>query len=208
MNQVRCEHDSQGSICEIGYSIILASQKYKAKNSIPGFLTELSSHTNYKTRETYPITSSFSGEINLMGSGSLVRIVPLCSLLLLLLFPVIHGWGIEGHTTVCRIAQVLNCPFLILSFHPFFSSVWLQRANSIINLLVLLPYIQSRLSDAAADAVKQLLPKYAENDLGTVCIWADRVKFRYHWSSALHYIDTPDNLCTYQYNSKPILHEH
>ncbi|KAK9934731.1 hypothetical protein M0R45_021865 [Rubus argutus] len=98
-----------------------------------------------------------------MKSGSRVQTFPLCSLLLVLLFPVIHGWGNEGHTTVCRIAQ-------------------------------------SRLSEAAADAVKQLLPKYAENDLGSVCIWADHVKFRYHWSSALHYIDTPDNLCTYQYD--------
>ncbi|KAH9746796.1 Endonuclease 2 [Citrus sinensis] len=59
---------------------------------------------------------------------------------------------------------------------------------------------QSRLSEAAADAVKQLLPESADNDLGSVCTWADHVKFHYHWSSALHFIDTPDNLCTYQYN--------
>ncbi|KAJ9163336.1 hypothetical protein P3X46_023014 [Hevea brasiliensis] len=59
---------------------------------------------------------------------------------------------------------------------------------------------QSRLSEAAADALKQLLPESAENDLARVCSWADNVKFRYHWSSALHYIDTPDSLCTYQYN--------
>ncbi|KAL7149369.1 hypothetical protein ABFS83_05G035700 [Erythranthe nasuta] len=58
---------------------------------------------------------------------------------------------------------------------------------------------QQRLSNAAANAVSQLLPEYANNDLGSVCSWADRVKFRYHWSSPLHYIDTPDNLCTYQY---------
>ncbi|PIA33281.1 hypothetical protein AQUCO_04100005v1 [Aquilegia coerulea] len=81
----------------------------------------------------------------------------------LILFPVIHGWGEDGHLTVCRIAQ-------------------------------------SRLNDAANSAVKNLLPKYAENDLGSMCSWADRVKFRYHWSSPLHYIDTPDNLCSYQYN--------
>lgn len=62
--------------------------------------------------------------------------------------------------------------------------------------------LQSRLSDAAAEAVKQLLPESADNDLGSVCSWADRVKFHYHWSPALHYIDTPDNLCTYQYNSE------
>ncbi|XP_057988244.1 endonuclease 2 isoform X2 [Hevea brasiliensis] len=53
---------------------------------------------------------------------------------------------------------------------------------------------QSRLSEAAADALKQLLPESAENDLASVCSWADNVKFRYHWSSALHYIDTPDSL--------------
>ncbi|KAG9155071.1 hypothetical protein Leryth_011052 [Lithospermum erythrorhizon] len=82
---------------------------------------------------------------------------------LLFLFPVVHGWGIDGHLTICKIAQ-------------------------------------ARLTEAAGAAVKELLPSSAEGDLGSVCSWADRVKFRYHWSSALHYIDTPDNLCTYQYN--------
>ncbi|CAL1392555.1 unnamed protein product [Linum trigynum] len=75
---------------------------------------------------------------------------------------VVHGWGVDGHFAVCRIAQ-------------------------------------PRLSDAAAAAVKQLLPEDAE-DLASLCSWADKVKFRYKWSSALHYIDTPDNLCTYSYN--------
>ncbi|XP_043715776.1 endonuclease 2 [Telopea speciosissima] len=79
------------------------------------------------------------------------------------LFQLSHGWGIDGHLTICRIAQ-------------------------------------SRLSNAAADAVKQLLPDYAENDLSSLCSWADRVKFRYHWSSSLHFIDTPDKLCNYQYS--------
>lgn len=79
------------------------------------------------------------------------------------MFPVIYGWGIDGHYAVCKIAQPL-------------------------------------LNEAAADAVKQLLPKSADNDSGSMCSWADRVKFRYHWSSPLHYIDTPDSLCTYQYN--------
>ncbi|KAG6479154.1 hypothetical protein ZIOFF_062615 [Zingiber officinale] len=59
---------------------------------------------------------------------------------------------------------------------------------------------QDRLSESAAAAVKELLPAYAENDLSTLCSWADRIKFRYRWSSELHYIDTPDDLCTYNYN--------
>lgn len=46
----------------------------------------------------------------------MVRIFALCSLLLVLHFPVIHGWGIEGHTTVCRIAQVPKSYHFILSF--------------------------------------------------------------------------------------------
>lgn len=59
--------------------------------------------------------------------------------------------------------------------------------------------MQARLSDAAAAAVQKLLPESAENDLSSFCSWADRVRFRYHWSAPLHYIDTPDDLCTYQY---------
>ncbi|XP_030552739.1 endonuclease 2 [Rhodamnia argentea] len=82
--------------------------------------------------------------------------------LALSIFRVAHGWGIDGHYTICKIAQ-------------------------------------SRLTGAAANAVKQLLPESAE-DLASVCSWADRVKFHYHWSSELHFIDTPDNLCNYQYN--------
>ena len=69
------------------------------------------------------------------------------------------------------------------------------------HLLVLFLFGQPRLSEAAANAVKDLLPPYAEDDLGSLCLWADRVKFVFPWSSALHYINTPD-LCTYQYNSK------
>ncbi|CAN4124821.1 unnamed protein product [Withania somnifera] len=87
----------------------------------------------------------------------------LAMVVVLFLLPVVHGWGLDGHYSVCKIAQ-------------------------------------SRLSKAAAEAVEKLLPAYANGDLASVCIWADRVKFHYHWSSALHYIDTPDNLCNYQYN--------
>nr|CAD1842351.1 unnamed protein product [Ananas comosus var. bracteatus] len=47
---------------------------------------------------------------------------------------------------------------------------------------------------------EDLLPAYAENDLSSLCSWADHVKFRYPWSSALHYINTPDDLCTYSYD--------
>ncbi|KAM3203876.1 Endonuclease 5 [Capsicum annuum] len=89
--------------------------------------------------------------------------VLLAMVFVLFLVPVVHGWGLDGHYSVCKIAQ-------------------------------------SRLSKAAAKAVEELLPHSANGDLASVCIWADRVKFRYHWSSPLHYIDTPDKLCTYRYS--------
>lgn len=52
--------------------------------------------------------------------------------------------------------------------------------------------------------MKQLLPDSAEGDLAAVCSWADEVRrnYRYRWSSALHYVDTPDFKCNYDYCSK------
>ncbi|KAK3006106.1 hypothetical protein RJ639_017429 [Escallonia herrerae] len=92
-----------------------------------------------------------------------LRVSALALASFLFVLPAVHSWGVDGHLTICRIAQ-------------------------------------ARLSAAAADAVKKLLPESAENDLGSVCSWADHVKFHYRWSPPLHYIDTPDNLCTYQYD--------
>ncbi|XP_057424619.1 endonuclease 2 [Lotus japonicus] len=87
-----------------------------------------------------------------------IQLVAIVSLMLV--FPNTQGWGEDGHTIVCSIAQ-------------------------------------ARLSNTAAEKVKELLPP--GNDLASMCSWADHVKFYLPWSSALHYIDTPDNLCTYQY---------
>ncbi|KAI4294903.1 hypothetical protein MLD38_040648 [Melastoma candidum] len=55
---------------------------------------------------------------------------------------------------------------------------------------------QSRLSKPASDAVVRLLPRHIGGNFTSLCIWADRVKFRYLWSPSLHFIDTPDHLCT------------
>ncbi|KAK4491680.1 hypothetical protein RD792_002446 [Penstemon davidsonii] len=53
-------------------------------------------------------------------------------------------------------------------------------------------------ADALA-AAKALLPDSAEGDLAAVCSWPDQIRFHYRWSSPLHYIDTPDFRCNYQY---------
>lgn len=58
---------------------------------------------------------------------------------------------------------------------------------------------QGYLKDDALTAVKELLPKSAEGELAEVCSWADEIRFHYRWSSALHYVDTPDFKCNYDY---------
>ncbi|WJX46227.1 Endonuclease 4 [Trifolium repens] len=57
------------------------------------------------------------------------------------------------------------------------------------------------LSEDALFAVNQLLPDSAQGDLAAVCSWPDEIRHNYHyrWSSALHYVDTPDFKCNYQY---------
>lgn len=58
---------------------------------------------------------------------------------------------------------------------------------------------QSRLNKGAAEIVEELLPKSAQNDLGSLCIWADQIKFHYPWSRPLHFINTPD-VCNYKFS--------
>lgn len=60
---------------------------------------------------------------------------------------------------------------------------------------------QSLLEPEAAEAVKNLLPDYANGDLSSLCTWPDQIRhwYRYRWTSPLHFIDTPDEACTYDY---------
>lgn len=63
---------------------------------------------------------------------------------------------------------------------------------------------QGLLTKDATAAVKMLLPDTAEGDLAAVCSWADEIRFYYkwRWSSPLHYVDTPDFKCNYDYSSE------
>ncbi|XP_027367122.1 endonuclease 2-like [Abrus precatorius] len=85
----------------------------------------------------------------------------------------------------------------VVSFMLLFANTrgWGEDGHAIVCRIA-----QSRLSNTAAEAVKKLLPEYAQNDLGSVCSWADRVRFYLQWSAPLHFADTPDNLCNYQYS--------
>ncbi|KAI3832949.1 hypothetical protein MKW98_025833 [Papaver atlanticum] len=61
---------------------------------------------------------------------------------------------------------------------------------------------QSLLEDDAAEAVRSLLPDYVNGDLSALCTWPDQIRhwYKYRWTSSLHFIDTPDNACTFDYS--------
>ncbi|PKU85904.1 Endonuclease 1 [Dendrobium catenatum] len=60
---------------------------------------------------------------------------------------------------------------------------------------------QELLEEDAAEAVKNLLPRYVEGDLSKLCTWPDQIRlwYKYRWSSPLHFIDTPDGDCSFNY---------
>ncbi|XVE61013.1 hypothetical protein DITRI_Ditri06bG0005900 [Diplodiscus trichospermus] len=95
--------------------------------------------------------------------------------LALILVPRTQGWSKEGHILTCRIAQEM--------FIPLFFELGL-------------------LEPEAAEAVENLLPHYANGDLSSLCVWPDQIRhwYRYRWTSSLHFIDTPDDACTYEYS--------
>nr|BDG75442.1 S1/P1 nuclease [Drosera adelae] len=60
---------------------------------------------------------------------------------------------------------------------------------------------ESLFSSATASAVQTLLEPTGAQDLASLCSWADQVRFRFHWSSALHFADIQDpNACNFQYD--------
>ncbi|XP_058215421.1 endonuclease 4-like isoform X2 [Rhododendron vialii] len=119
----------------------------------------------------------------------------------------------------CTQLNVLHYPSFFFFFSPVIGRVmggsefmWIGMA---ILLLQLIPGIlgwgkdghytvckiaQGYLSEDASLAVNELLPRSAQGDLASVCSWADEIRFHYHWSGPLHYIDTPDFRCNYNYS--------
>ncbi|KAG7616821.1 S1/P1 nuclease [Arabidopsis thaliana x Arabidopsis arenosa] len=60
---------------------------------------------------------------------------------------------------------------------------------------------ESYFEEETVAAVKKLLPKSADGDLASVCSWPDEIKhhWQWRWTSPLHYVDTPDYRCNYEY---------
>ncbi|KAJ7968878.1 Endonuclease [Quillaja saponaria] len=55
------------------------------------------------------------------------------------------------------------------------------------------------LSKDATAAMKQLLPESAKGELAAVCSWPDDIRRELPWSRELHFADTPDFMCNYEY---------
>jgi len=58
---------------------------------------------------------------------------------------------------------------------------------------------QTLLNDSATAAVLNLLPE-SNGNMAAVASWADQMRHTYPWSAELHYINTPDWACTYEYD--------
>ncbi|KAJ7946919.1 Endonuclease [Quillaja saponaria] len=61
---------------------------------------------------------------------------------------------------------------------------------------------QALLEPEAAEAVHNLLPHYVNGNLSALCVWPDQIRhwYRYRWTSPLHFIDTLDDACTFEYS--------
>ncbi|WZZ09289.1 hypothetical protein YC2023_095210 [Brassica napus] len=61
---------------------------------------------------------------------------------------------------------------------------------------------QSYFEEKTLVAVKKILPAYANGELAAVCSWPDEIKRRpeWSWTYALHFVNTPDNECNYEYS--------
>ena len=67
--------------------------------------------------------------------------------------------------------------------------------------------LKSYFEEETVAAVKKLLPESAQGDLASVCSWPDEIKhhWQWRWTSPLHYVDTPDYRCNYEYCRRFIL---
>ncbi|XP_031478089.1 endonuclease 1-like isoform X1 [Nymphaea colorata] len=61
---------------------------------------------------------------------------------------------------------------------------------------------QKLLNHEASHAVVNLLPDYVNGDLSALCTWPDQIRhwYKYRWTSSLHFIDTPDDACSFDYS--------
>ena len=74
-----------------------------------------------------------------------------------------------------------------------------------LRLIFFFPFVnrQGYFEEETVAAVKKLLPESSQGggDLASFCSWPDEIKHlsQWQWTSSLHYVNTPEYRCNYQY---------
>ncbi|CAL0313946.1 unnamed protein product [Lupinus luteus] len=81
----------------------------------------------------------------------------------------------------------------------------MDRLVVLLSFLYLVPLHGAKralLEPQASEAVSNLLPEYVQGDLSALCVWPDQIRhwYKYKWTSPLHFIDTPDDACSFTYS--------
>jgi S1/P1 Nuclease len=122
---------------------------------------------------------------------------------------VVHGWGQKGHEIVGNLASSL------------LSKAALRRISLLLNVTQPLPEDSLITMITARDVNdRHRSTRYVGfsncsehcSPLAMVADWADQVRYRYHWSAPLHYIDIRDDIipfgCPVAFLSASIAHSH
>ncbi|XP_054800949.1 endonuclease 1-like isoform X1 [Prosopis cineraria] len=80
--------------------------------------------------------------------------------------------------------------------------IWEIDSKKIVQIIYGFKVFSSLLDAGADEAMKNLLPDYVKGDLSALCIWPDQIRilYKYRWTSPLHYINIPDNKCSFVYS--------
>jgi S1/P1 Nuclease len=131
-----------------------------------------------------------------------------CCCLLLVIVMVVHGWGQKGHEMVGNIASAL------------LSEAALYRISLILNVSHSSPAEFTATAPALDVEDRWWSTRYVGfsncseycSPLAMVADWADQVRYRYHWSAPLHYIDIRDDIipfgCPVTSSSASTVHSH
>lgn len=67
--------------------------------------------------------------------------------------------------------------------------------------------LQPLITPATMAQVNTLMNSQFQHNFSTLCKWGEEVQYlpRYSWSPPLHSVNTPDNLCNYNYSRKSLL---
>ncbi|KAL6562172.1 Endonuclease 1 [Orobanche gracilis] len=110
----------------------------------------------------------------------------------------LNRW-VQERMKMSNLRGIYVCLFTVLCIYIVFESsveAWSMEGHAMTCKIA-----QGMLEPEVAHAVQMLLPDYVNGDLSAICAWPDQVRhwYKYRWTSPLHFIDTPDQACTFKY---------